>query len=56
MLSYKLLLPALVPYLDLLNHCSDVEISAGVNEETGTYRIVTHSPVDKYNQVMIDIR
>jgi len=45
---------ALVPYLDLLNHSSEVEVTAGLNSEETHYRIVTHSGVRKYEQAFIN--
>ena len=51
---------ALVPYLDLLNHTSEVEVTAGIYPDplktdfdvrNSGYRIVTHTPVKKHQQV-----
>ena len=51
---------ALVPYLDLLNHTSEVEVTAGIypdplrtdfDVKNAGYRIVTHTPVKKHHQV-----
>ena len=51
---------ALVPYLDLLNHTSEVEVTAGIYPDPiktdfdvrcAGYRIVTHTPVKKHQQV-----
>ena len=49
-----------MPYLDLLNHTSEVEVTAGIypdplksdfDVENAGYRIVTHTPVKKHQQV-----
>ena len=51
---------ALVPYLDLLNHTSEVEVTAGIypdplksdfNVRNAGYRIVAHTPVKRHQQV-----
>ena len=51
---------ALVPYLDLLNHTSEVEVTAGIYPDplksdfdvrNAGYRIVTHTPVKRHQQV-----
>ena len=55
---------ALVPYLDLLNHTSEVEVTAGIypaplksdfDVRNAGYRIVTHTPVKKNQQVRLKL-
>ena len=50
-----------MPYLDLLNHSSEVEVTAGIYSDplrgdsdvkNAGYRIVTHTPVKKHQQVL----
>ena len=52
----------MVPYLDLLNHSSEVEVTAGIYSDplrgdsdvkNAGYRIVTHTPVKKHQQVIV---
>ena len=45
---------ALVPFLDLLNHDSSVEVRAGVSPDNTGYRIISQTRVDKYDQVFIN--
>ena len=56
---------ALVPYLDLLNHSSEVEVTAGIypdplggdfDVKNAGYRIVTHTPVKKNQQVLVKMQ
>lgn len=53
-----------MPYLDLLNHSSDVEVTAGLYPDPAKcdsavrnagYRIVTHTPVRKHQQVSLSL-
>ncbi|XP_035825655.1 SET domain-containing protein 4 [Aplysia californica] len=44
---------ALAPFLDLLNHTDSAQITAGLNERSGAYEIVTRDGYFKYQQVFI---
>ncbi|XP_030814642.1 SET domain-containing protein 4 isoform X3 [Camarhynchus parvulus] len=44
---------ALAPYLDLLNHSPNVQVTAGFNEQTRSYEIWTNSQCKKYQEVLI---
>lgn len=44
----------LAPFLDLLNHSSNVSVHAEFNTLNDCYEIVTHCPYNKYEQVFIN--
>ena len=44
---------ALAPYLDLLNHSNEANISAGLNSNFDAYEIVTYDSYKPYNEVFI---
>ena len=63
--GYVVFFLALVPYLDLLNHSSEVEVTAGIypdplggdfDVKNAGYRIVTHTPVKKHQQVLVKMQ
>lgn len=45
---------ALVPYLDLLNHCPNVQVKAGFNKETHCYEIKSVHGCKKFQQAFIN--
>ncbi|XP_069953870.1 SET domain-containing protein 4 [Cherax quadricarinatus] len=45
---------ALVPFLDLLNHSCNSQVTTNMNESNGCYEIVTQVPFAKYEQVFIN--
>ncbi|XP_056903872.1 SET domain-containing protein 4 [Takifugu flavidus] len=45
---------ALAPFLDLLNHCPDVQVKASFNEETKCYEIRSVSRMLQYQQAFIN--
>ncbi|XP_069727989.1 SET domain-containing protein 4 [Phaenicophaeus curvirostris] len=44
---------ALAPYLDLLNHSPNVQVTGAFNEQTRSYEIRTNSQCKKYEEVFI---
>uniref|UniRef100_A0A3B5M5U0 SET domain containing 4 n=1 Tax=Xiphophorus couchianus TaxID=32473 RepID=A0A3B5M5U0_9TELE len=45
---------ALAPFLDLLNHCPNVQVKAGFNEQTKCYEISSVCDTPRYEQVFIN--
>lgn len=45
---------ALAPYLDLLNHCPNVQVEAGFNKETRCYEIRSVNGCKKFQQAFIN--
>nr|XP_055060591.1 SET domain-containing protein 4 isoform X1 [Misgurnus anguillicaudatus] len=45
---------ALAPYLDLLNHCPNVQVEAGFNKETRCYEIKSVKGCKKFQQAFIN--
>uniref|UniRef100_H2Z102 Uncharacterized protein n=1 Tax=Ciona savignyi TaxID=51511 RepID=H2Z102_CIOSA len=43
----------LVPYLDLLNHCSDVGTDVRFNQTNKCYELINHSKIKRYSQAFI---